>query len=72
MLLQYNELAAGSSGGSHNNLGLKIGLPVALGSVLALLLCCCCFFGCRVSTLAHLHIPDTYGTVTGFDLEVLS
>lgn len=47
--LQYNQLATGTAGGSNSNLGLKIGLPVAIGCVLAALLCCCCAFGCMVS-----------------------
>ncbi|KAL0042922.1 hypothetical protein WJX79_003977 [Trebouxia sp. C0005] len=38
---------AASNGGSHKNLGLKVGLPVALGVLLALLLCCCLAFCCR-------------------------
>lgn len=38
---------AASNGGSSNKLGLKVGLPVALGALLALLLLCCLCFCCR-------------------------
>ena len=73
--MQYTQLAAGTSGGSHSNLGLKIGLPVAIGCVLALLLCCCCAFGCMVSgnsqalkvcnlILSYLRHCDMYLIVT--------
>lgn len=37
---------ASNSGSSSKNLGLKVGLPVALGVLLALLLCCCFLFAC--------------------------